>query len=550
MKPLAIGILERKIFSGKRIDDLIDWCEDRRGRELILHLHGFYNKAHGKRPLIDVEGRLLSTRKSLFTKRIALQIEGIAMSPEAISVDPIITAGGETSRTEDLAIRKAEAFHLIKKELHEDLYFDGDQLIEAIRMFEKGVDPEVYEVQVWGNTFEGNKPVYVKGRYISSRIEFPNIELMEILTKSRDTGEDIIITIGGRELPSIRLVQRSIVRVKPDVIAKKIYFKPRYQRETPKTVNMVEVRNLTVKYGKQTAIENVSFSLNTGEILGVIGESGSGKTTTIKALIREVMPYKGSSIIAGISTENINEVKPLLGFVPQDLSYIYDTFTPLENIVLFGKNYGIPESKLIERGKRLLRDFGIFEKGNDPVKSLSGGQRRRVSVAIALAHYPKLLILDEPTSGLDPDRRTEFWRYLDKVNREYGTTIICVSHYPEECEFCDKVAVFLKGKSLVAFGSPKELKASLPGKGYAVGVFLERVNPDAVTLFEDIPEVRYVLQRGELIKIFSDQLLEKVAEDVLDVLQANSIEVRSIIPYMSVDMTDYFISVSRGMLGD
>ncbi len=551
MEPIAIGILERKLFSGKRFDSMLDWCEERREREIFIQVDCMYTSPNGSRNRIEIQGRVLNTRKTLFLKRIALEIENFESPLQALGIEPIITIGGENSKTTDLSIKQAEVFHLIKRELHEDLFFDGDQLIEAVEFLEKSGAPETYQIRIWGKTFKHGNPIYLKGRYVSSRIEFPNIELMELITTSEEDGKrGTIVTIGSREFSSIRLVQRSTGFAKPDFIARKIHLRPAYEKEIKRFDQIVQLNNLTVAYDKKPVFEDVSFTLNSGEILGVIGESGAGKTTMIKALIREVHPRSGTATIAGISSDNINEIKPLLGFVPQDLSYIYDTFTPIENIVIFGKNYGIPEDRLIERGKRLLRDFGIFEKGNDPVNTLSGGQQRRVSVAIALAHYPKLLILDEPTSGLDPDRRTEFWRYLDKVNREYGTTIICVSHYPEECEFCDKVAVFIKEKSMIAFGSPKSLKESLPGHGFAVGVFLKHVYPEAVNILTELPDVRYVLQRGELLKIFSHENLEKITESVVKELESNKIPLKTVIPYMSIDMTDYFISVSRGMLGE
>lgn len=183
------------------------------------------------------------------------------------------------------------------------------------------------------------------------------------------------------------------------------------------------------------------------------------------------------------------------------------TFTPLENIVAFGKQYDIPEWQLIQEGKTLLRDFGILEKGNESTGRLSGGEQRRVSVAIALVHRPKVLLMDEPTSGLDPDNRNELWHFLDMVNKEYGTSIVVVTHYPAEAEYCDKCAVFVRGKSLVSFGSPAKLKEALPSRGFAVGVVLEGINPRAKKVLESVEGAKFVLQRGECSRCLRMNLL-------------------------------------------
>jgi ABC-2 type transport system ATP-binding protein len=227
---------------------------------------------------------------------------------------------------------------------------------------------------------------------------------------------------------------------------------------------------------------------------------------------------------------------------------MYETFTPLENIIAFGKQYDIPEWQLIQRGKSLLRDFGILSKGNNATKELSGGEQRRVSISVAMGHMPKVLLMDEPTSGLDPDNRTELWRYLNYINQEYGTSIIVITHYPIESEFCDKVAVFMRGKSLVAFGSPRSLKESMPNKGFSVGVVLEEVDPRARGTLEAIKGVRFVLQRGELLKVFTDEPLEVIAERCVTALSEKKIPVKIVKTKAVADMVDYYIAITRSLI--
>jgi ABC-2 type transport system ATP-binding protein len=165
-----------------------------------------------------------------------------------------------------------------------------------------------------------------------------------------------------------------------------------------------------------------------------------------------------------------------------------------------------------------------------------------------MVHRPQLLILDEPTSGLDPDMRSELWDYLDYLNQEYGTSMIVVTHYPGEAEYCDTVGVFMRERSLVAYGSPNELKASLPGKGYAVGIILQQPRPRIATLLQDVKGIIHVLERGELIKIFSEVPLIEMSERVVRALQEQDIQIKSVKPKMGVDMTDYFILITGRQL--
>jgi ABC-2 type transport system ATP-binding protein len=282
-------------------------------------------------------------------------------------------------------------------------------------------------------------------------------------------------------------------------------------------------------------------------MLSIIGESGAGKSTAIKALIGDI-PSTGVARIAGIDSRNAQKVRYFFGYCPQDLSYMYETFTPLENIVAFGKQYDIPEWQLIQEGKTLLRDFGILEKGNESTGRLSGGEQRRVSVAIALVHRPKVLLMDEPTSGLDPDNRNELWHFLDMVNKEYGTSIVVVTHYPAEAEYCDKVVVFVRGKSVVSFGSPAKLKESLPSRGFAVGVVLEDIDPRAKKVLESVEGAKFVLQRGELLKVFTDEPLDVIAEKCITALKEQGIRVKIVKVRAVADMVDYYIAVTRGLV--
>jgi ABC-type multidrug transport system ATPase subunit len=167
---------------------------------------------------------------------------------------------------------------------------------------------------------------------------------------------------------------------------------------------------------------------------------------------------------------------------------------------------------------------------------------------MALVHRPKVLLMDEPTSGLDPDNRNELWGYLDYINQEYGTSIVVVTHYPVEAEFCDKVAVFMRGKSLVAFGTPARLKETMPSKGFAIGIVLEDVDPRARKTLEMVKGAQFVLQRGELLKVFTEEPLEVIAEECVKALEKKGIPVKIVKTKAVADMVDYYIAITRGLI--
>ncbi len=278
----------------------------------------------------------------------------------------------------------------------------------------------------------------------------------------------------------------------------------------------VEVEDLTVSAGGKTIINKMSLRLSHGEILGVLGESGAGKSTFVKALLG-MREYTGKIRIYGYDPKKEGKrLKHFFGYVPQDLSKLYENFTVMENLVVFGQQYGIPHDVVIERGKLILRSLQIAQKENELVNSLSGGQKRRVSIAIALIHEPILCILDEPTSGLDPVVREELWLSLVELNERLNTTLIVITHYPEESRYCNKVAIFARKKGMIDYGTPNDLLALLPGAGRAIEMkFRTEINGAAHTLMT-IPDVDKVLERnlGQEFVIFSNLTIAELQNRV------------------------------------
>lgn len=536
--------VEKNYFAGSRFDDALNWIEERNDREIHAQVTGQLRAVQAE---ITVEGRVLDIRRR-GRRRIALLIKTVQKGPQELQ-DTMLTIGSDRTENEEVAARQLVLMNWLRRNLNDDFYYDGDHIDHAVKRVQELMAYTEIDAHIWGTNRESQE-VAIQGTITNARMERLRVGLLELRATTARTSVDSspqVLTIGGRE--TAPEIMRELISIVPDIIAQKMLFTPAYARTRKRVDNVISVENLTVTVEDNfDIIRDVTFKLPAGQIMGIIGESGSGKSTTIRALIGDIIPTSGRVSIGGVNSTRRSQVKPIFGFVPQDLGYMYQNFTPLENIIEFGKQYGLPEEELVRRGKILLREMGIFEKGNQSVQTLSGGEKRRTSISIAMVHRPQLLILDEPTSGLDPDARSELWDYLDYLNREYGTSMLVVTHYPGEGEYCDQVGVFMRERSLVAFGSPTELKASLPGGGYAVGIILQQPLPRIATFLQDVSGIIHVLERGELIKVFSELPLMDMAERVSRTLQEQEIAIKSVKPKMAVDMTDYFILITGRQL--
>ena len=219
---------------------------------------------------------------------------------------------------------------------------------------------------------------------------------------------------------------------------------------------MINVSNLSKTFGSFKAVDNLSLSIEKGEIYGLIGPNGSGKTTTILMLLDILDPDKGAKIIIDGKEipREINEVCTKIGFMPQDLS-LYLDLTIEQNLRFFGELYKIPKSTLNSKIQEVLELIDLTEFRKRLVSECSGGMQRRCSLALALLHEPEILILDEPTVGIDPELRIEFWNYFKKISREKGVTILITTHYLAESVNCDRIG--LMHKKIVISGTPDEL---------------------------------------------------------------------------------------------
>ena len=221
---------------------------------------------------------------------------------------------------------------------------------------------------------------------------------------------------------------------------------------------MIRVQNLTKTFGDFTAVNDISFEIQQGEMVAFLGPNGAGKTTTIKMLTTLLKPTSGTIELNGLNPERQpNEVRKFFGIVFQDPS-LDDELTAWENMEMHGALYKVPRRVCAERTEMLLNLFELWERRKEPVKRFSGGMKRRLEIARGLLHTPKILFLDEPTLGLDPQTRNQLWNQVRKLNAEERVTVFLTTHYMEEAErVAHRVAIIDHGR-IVAQGTSPELK--------------------------------------------------------------------------------------------
>ena len=217
----------------------------------------------------------------------------------------------------------------------------------------------------------------------------------------------------------------------------------------------LEIKNLTKKYltdkqGKEKlALDDVSFDIKPGDMLALLGPNGAGKSTLINCIVGLIDITSGNIRINGYdSISEYVEAKLSVGIVPQEFNFsIFEKV--IDIVVTQAGYYGVGKKLATERAEKILKELDLYDKKDMPAKTLSGGMKRRLMIARALVHEPKLLILDEPTAGVDIELRKSMWKYLRKLNKEEGVTIIMTTHYLEEAEeLCNKVVFINKGRIL------------------------------------------------------------------------------------------------------
>lgn len=283
---------------------------------------------------------------------------------------------------------------------------------------------------------------------------------------------------------------------------------------------IVDIKNIVKRYGDFLAVDNVSFSIKEGEIFGLLGPNGAGKTTTVKMLTGLSKIDSGDIKIFGKSMKtNEMEIKQEIGLVPQDIS-LYDDLSAYENLCYFGRLYGLKGKLLKERVKDTLEFAGLLDRAKDLPKHFSGGMKRRLNIACAIVHKPKLVIMDEPTVGIDPQSRNHILSSIKKLN-EMGMTIIYISHYMEEVEeICSRVLIMDHGK-VIANGTKDELK-SLVSDDEKISIEVSSINYTIVEKIKEIPNVKDCVINGNKITVTSVSRSKNLSKIIECILNGNS----------------------------
>jgi ABC-2 type transport system ATP-binding protein len=225
---------------------------------------------------------------------------------------------------------------------------------------------------------------------------------------------------------------------------------------------VIVVRSLVKTYGKVEAVRGIDLDVAGGEIFGFLGPNGAGKTTTIQILCTLLRATAGRATVAGYDVDSDPDaVRACIGLVFQDPS-LDQELTARENLEFHAMIYDVPRAVRRRRIDAVLEMVGLHDRASAPVKTFSGGMRRRLEIARGILHAPQVLFLDEPTQGLDPQTRAHIWEYLGELRRSEDITIFMTTHYMDEAEYCERIAVIDHG-ALVAQGTPDELKAMVGG---------------------------------------------------------------------------------------
>jgi ABC-2 type transport system ATP-binding protein len=296
---------------------------------------------------------------------------------------------------------------------------------------------------------------------------------------------------------------------------------------------LIRIRDLVKSYGNLTAVDRLTLDIEANEIFGLLGANGAGKTTTIHMLATLLKPTSGSATVNGYDiVSQPAKVRSSIGIVFQAPSSD-DILTGYENLHLHSMLYSVPRHIRKKRIEEVLELVGLAERKDDPVKTYSGGMRRRLEIARGLLHKPKVMFLDEPTLGLDPASREVMWRYVRRLVEEEKITVILTTHYMEEADMlCDRIAIIDKGK-VVALDTPAGLKAGLGGDI----IRIKTKDPSALKLVRGLDFVSGVEQSdGFLVLSVNDA--KKALPVLLQQVEAESAE------FSSPTLNDVFIKIT------
>lgn len=310
---------------------------------------------------------------------------------------------------------------------------------------------------------------------------------------------------------------------------------------------MLELTDLTKKYGDFTAVNHISLRVEKGEIFGLLGPNGAGKSTTVSMISTVLSPTDGTICINGMSLQKQPAaIKKVMGIVPQEIA-LYQALSAKDNLAFFGSLYGLSGKELDKRIDEVLDIIELKEQRNQRVSEFSGGMKRRVNIGAALMNEPKLFILDEPTVGIDPQSRRHILETVKMLNQEKGMTVIYTSHYMEEVEYlCERAAIMDRG-SIIACGTKDELKQSAEASDTLI-VNAEGLNDDAVQKIRRIPGVSEAAVSHQTISMLVSAA-ERNILDIADDIRRTGITIKGI-HFEEANLESIFLRLTGKTLRD
>jgi ABC-2 type transport system ATP-binding protein len=305
------------------------------------------------------------------------------------------------------------------------------------------------------------------------------------------------------------------------------------------TESAIEVHKIVKRFGELTAVNEVDLDVRHGEVFGMLGPNGAGKTTLVRMLTGIVPVTSGEARVAGVDVRrDPGAVRRAIGVVSQALTSDID-LSGYENLDIYARFFDMPRAERKPRIEHLLRTVGLWDRRKSLVKTYSGGMRRRLEIARGLVHKPKVLFLDEPTIGLDPQSRRVIWDLLQDLRKGDSLTVSLTTHYLDEAEaLCDRVAIIDKG-TIVALGTPQELKSRIPGSD-TVDLSLGGPLSDArIAELSALPGARNVERTPQGVRVRADggaALLPRIIET----LRVDGVEVTAA-TLQRISLEDVFI---------
>lgn len=290
-------------------------------------------------------------------------------------------------------------------------------------------------------------------------------------------------------------------------------------------MSFIDIKNLSKSYGKIKAVDNVSLEVHEKDIFGLLGPNGAGKSTLISMLTTLLVPDDGEMTLNDYDVRKQSmRVKKIIGLVPQEVA-LYPTLTARENLYFWGSMYGLKGSLLKERAEKVLKITGLTDRANNKIDTYSGGMKRRINIAAALLHRPRVLIMDEPTVGIDPQSRNHILETVLNLNKE-GMTVIYTSHYMEEVEFlCNRVAIMDNGK-IIAKGTKNELK-KMVGNRDVINIELNRIDESIIDSLKSMDKIENIKLDKEKLQIVAHNA-DDILSEIMSILESGRCRVQSL----------------------